>query len=131
MRRFRYVADPVCLGAIGLYALNRWLLKPFWPAGFLHDQLNDLLLVPAALPLVLGLHRACGWRRHDGGPTISEIALHVAVWSLVCEWIGPGVFAHGTADFRDVLAYAAGAALAWLWWNRPALRPQAPDAVRA
>ena len=108
----------MCLAAMGLYALNRWCLKPRLGAGFFHDQFNDLLLIPAGLPWVLWTHARCGWRQGDPPPTAREICAHTALWSLVCEGIAPRLIAHGTADWRDVAAYVAGAWFAWLWWNR-------------
>jgi len=120
--RFRYGADAVCLAAGAAYGLNRWLVKPAFPGGFVHDHFNDLLLIPAALPLVLWIDRRLGWRRDDRMPTAGEVTLHVVVWSLVCEWIGPHFLHHGTGDFGDVCAYVAGAAVAWAWWNRVRFR---------
>ena len=39
--------------ALGLYAGNRWLVKPRVDAVFFQSYFNDLLLVPVVLPLVL------------------------------------------------------------------------------
>jgi hypothetical protein len=116
--RFRYGRDPACLLAIAIYAANSWWVKPLFPGGFVHDQLNDVLLIPALLPLVLWVDRRLGWRSHDRAPTPGEIAFHFVTWSLICEAIGPRLFGHGTGDLRDVVAYAAGGALAALWWAR-------------
>lgn len=102
----------------GLYALNRWGLKPNFPAAFLHGQFNDCLLIPCALPLLLWLQRKLGLRKTDAPPRLSEIALHLIVWSVVCEGLGPR-FLMGTGDLWDVVAYSAGALVAWLWWQAP------------
>lgn len=102
---------------MALYALNRWVVKPHVDAGFLHDHFNDLLLIPAALPLVLGVQRLLKWRDHDSPPTAGEIALHLVIWSMLCEVAGPRLVAHATADWRDVVAYAAGGLVAGLWWQ--------------
>lgn len=104
------------------YAANRWMIKPHLTSGFMHDHFNDLLLIPAALPLVLWVQRKLAWRDHDRPPTGSEIILHLVVWTLLCEVIGPRFVAHATADWRDAVAYAVGAAIAGGWWNRAALR---------
>ena len=112
---FRYCRDPLFLGACGLYALNRFLLKPALALPFLRGQFNDLLLIPCALPPLLLLHRKLGLRSSDVMPRIGEIALHTIVWIVVCELIGPSLW-RGTADWLDVAAYITGATVAgWLW----------------
>jgi len=118
MRRFGYWKDPLFLLSSAAYALNRWILKPRMHSPFLQDHFDDLLLIPAALPLVLGAQRLLGLRADDKAPSASEVILHWAVWSVVCEWIGPFWFHVGVADIWDVAAYGAGAVAAWLWWNR-------------
>lgn len=122
MRRFGYYRDSLCLASIASYAVNRWLLRPRvgWP--FLRDHFNDLLLIPAALPLVLFIQRCAGLRTTDAPPAWSEMGLHLVVWSVICEFIGPVWFHHGTADVRDVAAYAVGGIAACLWWNRGTAR---------
>lgn len=119
MTRFRYVADPLCWSAVALYALNRWELKPHFASPFLHSYLSDLLLIPAALPVVLWLQRRLGLRQVDTPPTWAEMLGHLTVWSIICEVIGPFVLHHGTADLRDVVCYTLGGVLACLWWQRP------------
>lgn len=124
MKAFRYGRDPLCLVAIGLYGLNRWGLKPHLESVFLHDHFNDVLLIPAALPLVLWVQRKLGWRNHDLAPDAGEIALHLIVWSLIAEVAGPYLFDHATGDWRDMAAYTFGAVVAGLWWNcRPGANP--------
>ncbi len=117
MNRFRYAADPLCVLAMLAYLLNRLVLKPRLPWPFLQGQFNDLLLVPAALPWVLWLHRRFGWRARDDFPSGQEIGFYLIVWAVVCEGLGPALLGRGTSDWRDVLAYAAGAGAAGLWWR--------------
>jgi hypothetical protein len=121
VKTFRYAFDPLCLSACWLYAVNRWLIEPVcaWP--FLHEHFNDLFLIPAALPLVLGLQREVGLRWHDRPPTIPEIVGHLFIWSLISELLGPFASARSVGDPLDVLAYAAGALVAGIWWNRQSL----------
>lgn len=119
MRRFGYCLDPLCLAGCAAYAVNRWAVKPFHPAGFFHGWFNDLWLVPCALPPILWLHRRLGWRTHDEPPEWSEIALHLVLWSVVCEALAPRFLPRATGDLWDVAAYAVGGVLAGLWWRRP------------
>ena len=117
MKRFGYLADPVCLVACALYAFNRWWLAPRIGGVFLHGYFNDLLLIPAALPLVLWLQRKLGYRPHDQPPRWGEIGFHLLVWSVTAEAILPRMLAHATADWRDVIAYSSGALLAGCVWQ--------------
>ena len=126
-RRFRYAFDPVCLSACALYAVNRFAIKPHVGPGFFHSQFNDVLLIPAALPLLLWVYRRVGWRRDDAPPSSREVALYTAVWAVICEGVGPRMMPqYGVADGWDVVAYAAGAAVAWIFWNRVARRSGRP-----
>lgn len=121
MKRFRYAFDPVCVSACALYALNRFVIKPHAGPGFFHSHFNDVLLIPAALPFLLGAYRVMGWRREDAVPTWSEVAAHTVLWAVICEGVGPLILRHyGTADWLDVVAYAVGAVIAWMIWNRGA-----------
>jgi hypothetical protein len=98
--------------------LNRWGIKPHTHAALFHSWFNDVLLIPSALPPLLWLHRRLGWRAHDDPPTGCEILGHLIVWSLLFELFGPHWVARATGDWRDVIAYALGGALAWAWWHR-------------
>lgn len=118
MMRFRYLGDGLFQVAFILYALNRWVLKPQVSDGFLHSHFNDLLLLPCALPVMLLVHRKLSLRTDDGPPTAGEIALHLAIWSILFELIGPRWMSHATGDPRDIVAYFIGALIAGLWWNR-------------
>lgn len=102
---------------MGCYVINRWGLKPVLDVPFLANHFNDILLIPAALPLVLWVQRKLGWRTHDRNPDAKEIALHLIVWGIIAEGIGPHLFDHATRDWRDLAAYTAGAILAGLWWR--------------
>lgn len=117
MKRFGYLRDPLCLAACGLYVLNRWWLRGHVGGAFLHNHFNDLLLIPAALPPVLWMQRRLQVRADDRRPTWSEIGLHLAVWSLTAEWLMPHLTARATGDWRDVVAYTAGAIVAGAWWQ--------------
>ena len=118
MKRFRYLFDPLCLGGCALYVLNRWGLKPHTHLALFRFWFNDALLIPCALPLMLQVHRWLGLRTHDQAPTSGEILGHLVVWSILFEVIGPHWIRRATADPLDMLAYAIGASLAWIWWRR-------------
>jgi len=118
MRRFGYCRDPIFIVGCLAYAINRWLIKPHVHVGLFHSYFNDFWLIPCALPPVLWLHRRLGLRAHDTTPQFSEIAAHLAFWSLLFEWIGPRLMPHTTGDIGDVVAYGLGAAGAGLWWSR-------------
>ena len=118
MRRFHYLRDPLFLMGCAAYVINHWLIKPRAHTGFFHSQFNDFWLIPCALPPILWLHRQLALRSHDDPPRFSEIALHFIFWSALFEWIGPNFVSQTTRDPADVIAYAAGAILAGLWWQR-------------
>jgi hypothetical protein len=111
--------DPLFLGACLLYAVNRWLLVPFAPGlpGFFRHHFNDVLLIPAALPLILTAYTWLGLRPKPGLPRPGEIVAHLALWSVICEWLGPMFLHMGTGDPWDVLAYSVGAVVAGFWWH--------------
>jgi Methyltransferase domain len=129
VKAFHYALDPLCLSACFLYGINRWLIEPVgeWP--FLERHFNDLLLIPAALPIVLWLQRRVGLRSHDRPPAFAEIFGHFLVWSLVAEVLGPYLFRWVVGDPLDVVAYALGALIAGAWWNLSALVRWITDAL--
>ena len=117
MKRFGYARDPVCVVACTCYAANRWLLPAALRGAFMRNYFSDVLLIPAALPLVLWLHRECGLRPADAKPQWSEIGLHLVAWSVAAELLAPHVFARATGDPLDVAAYTGGAIVSGLiWW---------------
>jgi hypothetical protein len=117
MKRFGYWRDPLCLVACALYALNRLWLRAHVGGGFLAGYFDDLLLIPAALPLLLWIQRKVQVRARDTFPGWDEIALHLAVWAVIAELVMPRITRRATADWWDFAAYAAGAVLAGLWWH--------------
>ncbi len=118
MPDFEYLGDRLFWTGCAAYSCNRWLLKPHLHVQFLHSYFNDCWLIPCALPPVLWLHRRLGLRSNDEPPQASEILWHLAFWSILFEWIGPKFVSHAVGDPWDVVAYAAGALLAGLWWQR-------------
>lgn len=117
MKAFGYARDRLCLAACAGYACNRWLLPLAWKGWFLHGYFSDVLLIPAALPLVLWVQRRLGLRPADTRPAWREILLHLAVWAVTAELIAPHLFARATGDAWDVAAYTGGALLSGLLWQ--------------
>lgn len=108
--RFRYLAEPLFLISVGLYGLNRFWLKPVygstWP--FLRSYWNDILFFPVMFPILLGLHRILGLRKHDKLPSWFETFFYLFLWSVLLEWIFPLLFHHGVRDWKDVICYSVG-----------------------
>ncbi len=119
-RRFRYALDPVFLVSLVLYGVNRALIKPnlHFYSPFFHGHLDDCLLVPVALPIFLFVYRALGLRPDNAPPRWWEIVLHLAVWSLFFKWFGPVVLHRSVIDPIDLLCYAGGGVVAWIFWRR-------------
>jgi len=117
VRPFAFYRDGLFWLACTAYSANRWLVKPHVSSAFVRGHLNDVWLIPCALPLVLWLHERCGLRT-EGPPRLAEIAGHVAGWSVPFEWIGPRYLPWTTADAWDVVWYGVGATLGWVWWQR-------------
>jgi len=118
--RFRYLADPLFLGCLALYLLNRLMVKPLVSGGFFHDHLNDLICIPFWVPVMVFLLRKAGLRRDDGPPGADEILVPLVVWSAIFEMWLPraGWFGHlAVADHMDILWYAIGALVAWAAWR--------------
>ena len=118
--RFRYLRDPLFLGCVTLYFVNRLLLKRFVAGGFFHDHLNDLICIPFWVPIMVFLMRKTGLRRDDLPPHADEILIPLILWSAIFELYLPHVryFSHlAVADSADVLYYAVGGLLASVVWQ--------------
>ncbi len=118
--RFRYLADPLFLGCVILYFVNRLVIKRFVGSGFCHDHLNDLICIPFWVPIMVFLMRKVGLRRHDDPPGADEILIPLVMWSAIFELYLPRVryFEHlATPDCVDVLYYALGGLLASVVWQ--------------
>lgn len=117
--RFRYFTDPLFVVCSLLYATNRLVIKPRMPnhEAFFRGHLNDLLLIPCVLPPLLFLYQKLSLRRPYDPPTAREILLHLIVWCLLFEYVGPMFYAKATSDPWDVVSYVVGGAVAWVVWN--------------
>jgi hypothetical protein len=128
LNSFHYLRDRLFQVCCLLYACNRWILKPRFHSPFLHNHFNDLLLIPCALPPLLLMQRWLKLRTHDQLPTPGEIALYLAVWSILFEAIGPHIMPWTVGDPWDAAAYVVGGIAAGLWWHRKqVLRHFQPD----
>jgi len=133
MKPFGYLHDRLFGFSLAAYALNRLVVLPHlagilrphlpWAWLFLHSHFDDLILMPAALPVVLWIQRLTGLRSHDRPPGWLEMLSHLLVWSVMCKIVGPFYCHIGVADPSDILFFAAGGFAACLWWNRPAMQP--------
>lgn len=129
MRQFGYLHDRLFQISLATYALNRLVLRSHlgllnhshlhfvW--SFSHSHLDDLLLMPAALPVILWGQRLLGLRMSDVSPTWPEMWVHLVVWSVMCKLVGPLWLHIGTPDPWDVAAFAIGGIAACCWWHRP------------
>ena len=117
MKKYGYARDPVCLVSCVLYAANRWCLPATLKGPFLRNHFDDLFLIPAALPLILWVQRRLRLRTCDTPPDWREVLMHLVVWSIAAEAIGPRLFPQATGDIWDVAAYAAGAVVAGALWS--------------
>lgn len=119
MTRFGYARDRLCWLACTFYAANRWVLPGAWKNAFLRNYFDDILFIPAALPLMLWLQRFLGLRPTDAFPDWKEVLFHLVIWSFAAEVVGPHLFRTATGDVWDVAAYTVGAIVAALAWRTP------------
>lgn len=122
---FRYLRDPLFLSCVMLYAINRFLLKPYFHTGivgeFIHNSLNDVICIPVWVPVLVWLLRKVGWRASDVPPQASEILVPLLAWSWFFELVLPHVsaFHHlAVGDPDDILCYTIGALIAAVFWKR-------------
>jgi len=128
MKPFGYLQDRLFILSLSAYALNRLVVLPHlagflhahasWAWPFLHSHFDDLLLMPAALPVVLWIQRLTSLRNHDGPPGWLEMFLHLVVWVVMAKVVGPFYCHIGVADPWDVPFFLAGGVMACAWWNR-------------
>ena len=119
--RFRFILDPLFLFSLTLYMVNKLSLftPPWWGNRFINAYLNDVLLVPVILPIILLFSRMLTSRDNYSPPMLGEVLIVLAIWSTAFEFIGPRFFQKGISDPFDVLAYCIGGLISWAVWNRP------------
>lgn len=119
-RNFRYLLDPLFLACVGLYFLNRLVIRPNCDIPFFHAWLNDLICIPFWVPIMLAGLRILRLRQDDGPPTVTEIGIPLILWAWWFEIHLPNLAATADryhADPWDIVAYTAGALAAWLFWR--------------
>lgn len=128
---FRYLCDPVFIGSILLYLMNRLALKPYHLGGwFVRDYFNDLICLPLFLPVILGMQSLLGVRKHHRPPTLLEVLHNWAVFSFIFEIVLPRLAAfHSVADLWDCVTYLAGGIAAYACWNFNRWRRQTAEPV--
>ena len=118
--KFRYLLDPLFLIALVIYSTNKssFLGLHFSSYKFCTCHLNDLLLVPVAIPIILSFSRILKLRAVYSPPRFLEIIWPLTIWSIAFELIGPFYFGKGISDYVDVFAYCLGGLISWIIWNR-------------
>ena len=122
MARFGYLRDPLFLGCVAAYFVNRWLVRPHVAGRFFHDHFNDFICIAFWTPPLVWVARRVGLRAHDGRPRGIELLMPLVAWSAAFEvWLPATTLfrRRTTADPWDVVWYAAGALAAsvfWDWW---------------
>lgn len=118
--KFKYLLDPIFLLSLTIYFINKLSFLKFGLLSykFCTYYLNDLLLIPVVVPIVLFFSRVLKLRDIYSPPTFLEIIVPLAIWSIAFELVGPFYFGKGTSDPLDVLAYCLGGLISWLIWNR-------------
>ena len=119
-RPFRYLLDPLYVGAVALYLVNRLMIKPSCDILFFHAYLNDVIFVPFTVPPMLFVLRLLRLRSENGPPSYWEVFLPCCVIAPLFEVVLPNTeyFApHTVADPFDVVAYFAGGAASYLFWK--------------
>lgn len=117
---FRYLRDPLFLGCVALYGVNRFLLRPLWPVGFFGAYVNDLICMPLWVPVMLWVLRRTGLRTDDALPRGYEVLIPLLLWSAWFEVVlpqAPGFQDVAFADPADLLCYSLGGLVSAAYWN--------------
>ena len=117
---FKYLSDGLFLIAVSAYAVN-FLVERFGGGNTLtQGYLNDLICLPFWMPILTYGLRRLRLRSHDRPPQPHEMLTAFAVWAFLFEVHFPNSQAlkpYTYADPWDVVSYAAGGVLTWIWWQ--------------
>ncbi len=83
---------------------------------FFHDYLADFLCMPVVLGLALAFMRIV---KQEKNYTLHPLQIIVAtvLYGILFEAVFPLISKTNTADWRDLIAYALGATVFWLFMN--------------
>ena len=116
LRQPLFVASALLYGGYQVATRAGHWVPPGWAANWLADA----LCIPVVLTVVLAVQRAVRRQPQVVLPNSWLVVawLYVSVWfELLAPHWQPARY---TADWLDVLAYAAGTLAFWQWLNRPA-----------
>lgn len=119
MKNFHYLRDPLFLVSCAAFLLNQYVVKAHFPHAprFFFWHFNDCFTIPCALPPLLWLQRRFKLRDNDRPPTLGEVTSHLIFFSLFFKWFAPHFLHRDVADPWDVLAFSAGAIIAYFVWH--------------
>lgn len=116
-RKFRNSDVWILVSAIFLYSVNRFLLKPLWPATvygqFFKYHFNDFLgaiVLLAYTNILIGLFASSRKKLTK----FLHIFLLGIICSIVWEGIAPILLPYSTSDWLDCLSYLSGSVTYWL-----------------
>lgn len=109
--------NPLVLSCTFLYLLHTVWRRNFSEPEILSSYLNDFLSLPLVLAVAIFLQRNFVLCQPDYKLSGTQILLVLAYWSVMFEGVIPHVASRYTADWLDVVAYAAGAGLFYIFGN--------------
>ena len=84
----------------------------------LRHYLDDLLIVPITGTLALWVQRKWIVRHENFRFTGLSVAMLCVYYAIAFEWIIPAFHSSFTADYADVIAYATGGLLFYVYINK-------------
>lgn len=121
---FQYWRDPWFLCCVSIYACNAVAEYVGASNQWVRSYLNDILIVPVFVPLILYVSRRLDARKTDDPPRLIEVVIPVVIWSAVFEVFLPareGWRRLTFADEYDVVSYLLGGVIScWIWRFRAA-----------
>jgi hypothetical protein len=117
-KEFKYLLDPLFIFSLTIYSMNKFLFIKYGLFNYKFNTcyLNDLLLVPVVVPIILFFAKILNLRNIYSPPTFLEIIVPLIIWSIAFELVGPFYFEKGTSDLSDVLTYFIGGFISLLIW---------------
>jgi hypothetical protein len=119
--KFLYLRDPLFLVCFAVYWCNRLAEHFGYGWQLTRSYLNDTILIPFFVPVMLWLLRRLAIRDHDGPPNLPEVVIPAFVVAVAFEIVLPltDTWQHLTvADPYDVSCYLNGGIISWILWRR-------------